>query len=90
MKELKIIYRSESHAPFWVVAEQAGIWEKRGLRINTSPELGRERAVEALRNGHVDLISGNHHNLYARWAKNREDFVHLAQLGNRWTETISS
>jgi len=86
MKELKIIYRSESHAPFWVVAEQAGIWEKRGLRINTSPELGRERAVEALRNGHVDLISGNHHNLYARWAKNREDFVHLAQLGNRWTE----
>ena len=34
----------------------------------------------------MDLISGNHHNLYARRAKNREDFVHLAQLGNRWTE----
>ena len=28
MRELKIIYRSESHAPFWVLAEQAGIWEK--------------------------------------------------------------
>jgi NitT/TauT family transport system substrate-binding protein len=86
MRELKIIYRSESHAPFWVLAEQAGIWEKNGLRVNTSPELGRERAVEALKNGHVDLISGNHHNLYARRAKNNEDFVHLAQLGNRWTE----
>ncbi len=86
MRELKIIYRSESHAPFWVVAEQAGIWAKHGLSVNTSPELGRERAVEALKNGHVDLISGNHHNLYARRAKNREDFVHLAQLGNRWTE----
>ncbi|HEX2229586.1 MAG TPA: PhnD/SsuA/transferrin family substrate-binding protein [Candidatus Binatia bacterium] len=86
MPELKIIYRSESHAPFWVVAEQAGIWEKNGLKVNTSPELGRERAVEALKNGHVDLISGNHHNLYARRAQNREDFVHLAQLGNRWTE----
>jgi ABC-type nitrate/sulfonate/bicarbonate transport system substrate-binding protein len=86
MNELKIIYRSESHAPFWVLAEQAGIWERHGFRVNTSPELGRERAVEALRNGHVDLISGNHHNLYARRAKNREDFVHLAQLGNRWTE----
>jgi ABC-type nitrate/sulfonate/bicarbonate transport system substrate-binding protein len=86
MRELKIIYRSESHAPFWVLAEQAGMWEKNGLRVNTSPELGRERAVEALKNGHVDLISGNHHNLYARRAKNNEDFVHLAQLGNRWTE----
>lgn len=86
MRELKIIYRSESHAPFWVLAGQAGIWEKHDLRVNTSPELGRERAVEALKNGHVDLISGNHHNLYARRAKNHEDFVHLAQLGNRWTE----
>lgn len=85
MRELKIIYRSESHAPFWVLAEKAGIWEKNGLHVNTSPQLNRERAVEALKNGHVDLISGNHHNLYARKAKN-EDFVHLAQLGNLWTE----
>lgn len=86
MRELKIIYRSESHAPFWILAEQAGIWEKNGLRINTSPELNREKAVDALKNGHVDLISGNHHNLYARRFKNNEDFVHLAQLGNLWTE----
>ena len=35
--------------------------------------------MESLRNGHVDLISGNHHNLYVRNAKNGEDFVHLAQ-----------
>jgi len=86
MRELKIIYRSESHAPFWVLAERAGIWEKSGLHVNTSPQLNRERAVDALKNGHVDLISGNHHNLYARRAKNHEDFVHLAQLGNLWTE----
>jgi len=86
MRELKIIYRSESHAPFWVLAEQAGIWEKNGLHVNTSPELGRERAVDALKNARVDLISGNHHNLYAGRAKNHEDFVHLAQLGNAWTE----
>jgi len=86
MNELKIIYRSDSHAAFWVLAEQAGIWEKNRLHVNTSPELGRERALDALRNGRVDLISGNHHNLYAHRAKNNEDFVHLAQLGNRWTE----
>jgi ABC-type nitrate/sulfonate/bicarbonate transport system substrate-binding protein len=34
----------------------------------------------------VDLISGNHHNLYVRNAKNGEDFVHLAQATNNWTE----
>jgi ABC-type nitrate/sulfonate/bicarbonate transport system substrate-binding protein len=85
MPQLKIIYRSESHAAFWVLAEQAGVWEKNGLRVNTSPQLNRERAVDALKNGNVDLISGNHHNLYARRARN-EDFVHLGQLGNLWTE----
>ena len=83
--ELRIIYRSNSHAPLWVVAEKSGVWEKNSLAVNTSPQLVREKAVEALRNGHVDLISGNHHNLYARNAKG-EDFVHLAQAGNNWTE----
>jgi hypothetical protein len=67
--ELRIIYRSNSHAPLWVVAEKSGVWEKNNLAVNTSPQLVREKAVEALRNGHVDLISGNHHNLYLRNAK---------------------
>jgi ABC-type nitrate/sulfonate/bicarbonate transport system substrate-binding protein len=53
---------------------------------DTSPQLVREKAVEALKSGHVDLISGNHHNLYVRNAKNGEDFVHLAQVTNNWTE----
>jgi len=83
--ELRIIYRSNSHAPFWIVAEQSGSWQKNGLAVNTAPQLAREKAVEALRKGHVDLISGNHHNLYARNA-NGEDFVHLAQATNNWTE----
>jgi ABC-type nitrate/sulfonate/bicarbonate transport system substrate-binding protein len=84
--ELRIIYRSNSHAPLWIVAEKSGVWEKNGLAVNTSPQWVREKAVEALRNGHVDLISGNHHNLYVRNAEG-EDFVHLAQAGNHWTET---
>ncbi len=85
LAELRIIYRSNSHAPLWVVAEKSGVWEKNGLTVNTSPQPVREKAVEALRNHHVDLISGNHHNLYVRNAKG-EDFVHLAQAGNNWTE----
>ena len=84
--KLKVIYRSNSHAPLWVVADKAGIWEKNGLEVDTSPQLIREKAVETLKNGHVDVISGNHHNLYARNANNREDFVHLAQAANNWTD----
>jgi NitT/TauT family transport system substrate-binding protein len=68
------------------VAEHAGVWEKNGLTVDTSPQLVREKAVEALKNGHADLISGNHHNLYVRNANNGEDFVHLAQATNNWTE----
>jgi hypothetical protein len=26
---LRIIYRSNSHAPFWVVAGKSGVWEKK-------------------------------------------------------------
>ncbi len=54
--------------------------------MDTSPQLVRERAVASLKNGPVDLISGNHRNLYALNAKNGEDFVHLAQPTNNWTE----
>jgi ABC-type nitrate/sulfonate/bicarbonate transport system substrate-binding protein len=85
-RKLKIIYRSNSHAPFWLVADKSGSWQKNGLDVDTSPQLIREKAVEALKNGRVDLISGNHHNLYVRNAKNGEDFVHLAQATNNWTE----
>ena len=85
-RKLRIIYRSNSHAPLWLVADKSGSGEKNGLDVDTSPQLIREKAVESLKSGHVDLISGNHHNLYVRNAKNGEDFVHLAQATNNWTE----
>jgi ABC-type nitrate/sulfonate/bicarbonate transport system substrate-binding protein len=85
-RKLRIIYRSNAHAPLWLVADKSGSWQKNGLDVDTSPQLIREKAVESLKSGHVDLISGNHHNLYVRNAKNGEDFVHLAQATNNWTE----
>src|SRR5918995_3882461 len=86
LAELRIVYRSNSHAPLWIVAEKSRVWEKNGLAVDTAPQLVREKAVEALQSGRVDLISGNHHNLYVRNAKNGDDFVHLAQATNNWTE----
>jgi NitT/TauT family transport system substrate-binding protein len=85
-RQLRIIYRSNSHAPLWLVADKSGCWQKNGLDVDTSPQLVREKAVESLKSGRVDLISGNHHNLYVRNATNGEDFVHLAQATNNWTE----
>ncbi len=85
-RQLRIIYRSNSHAPLWLVADKSGSWQKNGLDVDTSPQLVREKAVESLKSGRVDLISGNHHNLYVRNATNGEDFVHLAQATNNWTE----
>jgi hypothetical protein len=38
LPELRIIYRSNSHAPLWVVAEKSGVWERNGLAISTSVE----------------------------------------------------
>jgi ABC-type nitrate/sulfonate/bicarbonate transport system substrate-binding protein len=84
--KVRVIYRSNSHAPLWVVADKSGVWEQNGLNVDTSPQLVREKAVEALKNGRVDVISGNHHNLYVKNAKNRDDFVHLLQAANNWTE----
>ncbi len=85
-RQLRIIYRSNSHAPLWLVADKSGSWQKNDLDVDTSPQLVREKAVESLKSGHVDLISGNHHNLYVRNANNGDDFVHLAQATNNWTE----
>jgi NitT/TauT family transport system substrate-binding protein len=85
--KLRIIYRSNAHAPLWVVADKSGLWGENGLEVDTSPQLVREKAVESLQNGSVDVISGNHHNLYARNARG-EDFVHLAQAANTWTDNL--
>src|SRR2546430_294744 len=45
--QLRIIYRSNSHAPFWVVAGKSAVWAKNGLNVDTSPQLVREKALEA-------------------------------------------
>ena len=66
MGKLNVIYRSNSHAPLWILLDKAGIFEKNGLQVDTSPQLHREKAVDALKSGSVDVISGNHHNLFAR------------------------
>jgi ABC-type nitrate/sulfonate/bicarbonate transport system substrate-binding protein len=85
-KRIRLLYRAANHAPLWVTIEKAGIFAKHGLKVDMKAGLVRHKAVELLRRGEIDIISGNHHNLYAHRAQHGEPFVHLVQTVNDWLE----
>ncbi len=84
-KKIRIFYRAPSHVPIWKVMEAAGCLEKHGLEMEFGSLVDkRKRATEGLLTGEFDVVSGNHHNLYARRALQGDPFVHIGQLTNRW------
>src|SRR4030095_8716725 len=86
-KKIRIYYRAPSHVPLWKVMEAGGFLEKHGLEMDFgSLEGQRKRAAEGLKSGELDIVSGNHHNLYARKALNGDPYVHIAQSNNSWRE----
>ena len=86
-KKIRIYYRAPSHVPLWKVMEEGGFLEKHGLEMDFgSLEGQRKRAAEGLKSGELDVVSGNHHNLYARKALNGDPYVHIAQSNNSWRE----
>lgn len=87
MKKIRIYYRAPSHVPLWKVMEEGGFLQKHGLEMDLgSMEGQRKRAAEGLKSGELDIVSGNHHNLYARYALHRDPYVHIAQSNNLWRE----
>jgi ABC-type nitrate/sulfonate/bicarbonate transport system substrate-binding protein len=86
-KKIRIFYRAPSHVPIWKVMEAAGCLEKHGLEMEFGSLVDkRKRATEGLLTGEFDIVSGNHHSLYARRALQGDPFVHIAQLTNRWNQ----
>lgn len=86
-EKIRIYYRASSHVPLWKVIERGGFLEKHGLAMDFGSMEGmRGKAMQALRAGEIDIISGNHHNLYVRRALHGEPFVHVAQSNNKWRE----
>jgi len=86
-RKMRVFYRAAGHVPLWKVMEEGGLLEKHGLDIELGSREGlREKALEELRAGELDIISGNHHNLYAPRALKGEPFVHIAQTNNVWKE----
>jgi ABC-type nitrate/sulfonate/bicarbonate transport system substrate-binding protein len=86
-RKIRVRYRAPSHVPLWKVMEEGGFLEKHGLQIELGSAVGRrKRAAEELLSGALDVVSGNHHNLYVRRALYGEPYVHIAQTNNRWRE----
>ena len=86
-KKIKIHYRAPSHVPLWKVMEEGGFLEKHGLEMEMgSLEGQRKRAADGLKAGDLDVVSGNHHNLYVRKALYGDPYVHIAQSNNAWRE----
>jgi ABC-type nitrate/sulfonate/bicarbonate transport system substrate-binding protein len=87
MNRMRIYYRASSHVPLWKVMEQGGFMEKHGLEMDFGSMEGmRGKAMQGLRAGEIDIVSGNHHNLYVRRALHGEPFVHVGQSNNKWRE----
>jgi ABC-type nitrate/sulfonate/bicarbonate transport system substrate-binding protein len=88
-KKIRIYYRAPSHVPLWKVMEECGFLEKHGLEMEMgSLEGQRKRAAEGLKAGELDIVSGNHHNLYARKALYGDPYVHIGQSNNAWRENF--
>jgi ABC-type nitrate/sulfonate/bicarbonate transport system substrate-binding protein len=86
-KKIRIYYRAPSHVPLWKVMQEGGFLDKHGLEMEMgSLEGQRKRAAEGLKAGDLDIVSGNHHNLYARKALDGDPYVHIAQSNNAWRE----
>jgi len=84
---IRIYYRASSHVPLWKVMEQAGFLEQHGLAMDFGSMEGmRGKAMQGLLAGEIDIVSGNHHNLYVRRALHGEPFVHVGQSNNKWRE----
>jgi ABC-type nitrate/sulfonate/bicarbonate transport system substrate-binding protein len=88
-KKIKIHYRAPSHVPLWKVMEVGGFLAKYGLEMDMgSLEGQRKQATEGLKAGTLDVVSGNHHNLYAFKALHGDPYVHIAQSNNSWRENF--
>lgn len=86
-EKIHVYYRASSHVPLWKVMEEAGFLHKHGLAMDFGSMEGmRGKAMQGLRSGEIDIVSGNHHNLYARRALHGEPFVHVGQSNNKWRE----
>ncbi len=87
--ELRGFYRSHTHLPLWEVMEQAGIWERLGIKVRFEYCDSSENAEAALFDGTIDFVSGNHISPYALVARGRP-IVSLSSPSNSVNDRLIS
>jgi ABC-type nitrate/sulfonate/bicarbonate transport system substrate-binding protein len=87
--EIRALFRSHSHLPLWEVLEEAGIWRQVGIKARFEFCDSSNIAEEALFNGDIDFISGNHITPYALVARGKP-IVCLASPSNSVNDKLVS
>jgi ABC-type nitrate/sulfonate/bicarbonate transport system substrate-binding protein len=91
-RKIKIrgVYRSGSHLPIWEVLQEAGIWEKVGLKLANFEYCAMPPDAEAaLFKGDIDFISGDHLTPYALVAQGKP-IVSIASPVNGQNASVAS
>lgn len=81
MDRITFPYRSATHLPLLHVISESGAWEKHGLDVDYDRPIASGDAHEAVTNGTIDFVGGNHISTYGRRARG-DDWVYLGQTVN--------
>lgn len=87
--EARALFRSHSHLPIWEVLEKVGIWRQAEMRVDLEFCGSSTVAEEALFNGNVAFVSGNHITPYALVARGKP-IVCLASPSNSVRDRLAS
>lgn len=81
MDKIAFPYRSNTHLPLLHVIAQSGSWEKYGLDVKYNYKIGSAEAHDAVLNGDVEFVGGNHVSTYGHRARG-DEWVYLGQTVN--------
>ncbi|HEY7067531.1 MAG TPA: hypothetical protein VII06_39105 [Chloroflexota bacterium] len=88
--ELRAYYRASSHLPLWEVLEQSGLWRAVGVEhVHWEYCDSSTPAENALAEGRIDFISGNHITPYKLFAEGFP-IVHLASSRNSVRDKLAT
>lgn len=81
MQTVQFPYRSFTHLPLLHVIAESGSWEKHGLQVDYARPITAREAHDAVFDGSIEFVGGNHISPYGRRARG-DNWVYLGQTVN--------
>ena len=81
MDKIAFPYRSSTHLPLLHVIAESGSWQRFGLDVEYDKRIGSSQAHDAVLNGDVAFVGGNHVSPYGHRARG-DRWVYLGQTVN--------